>query len=113
MEIQKQEHLFKKIAQYGGLTLFGVIVVFAVAFSMNPDIAKYFLGSLLNGVSINTLTSSNHYAYGENIGWIDFNPTGGNVKVGDNGLNRLRLWRKRRLDSVRRRRRNPSSICKQ
>ncbi len=86
MEIQKQEHLFKKIAQYGGLTLFGVIVVFAVAFSMNPDIAKYFLGSLLNGVTINTPTTSNHYAYGENIGWIDFNPTGGNVKVGDNGL---------------------------
>ncbi len=64
--------------------ILAIVAVICILFVTGEG--KYILGSLLNGVSINTPTSSNHYAYGENIGWIDFNPTGGSVKVGDNGL---------------------------
>jgi hypothetical protein len=62
------------------------IFVFGVFASLNSHVG-YFFSSLIGGVPINSSnTSSNHYAYGENIGWIDFNPTGGSVQVGDNGL---------------------------
>jgi hypothetical protein len=74
------------IRKYLIVCLVSVAVVVAAVFLYFNGGAKYFLGSLLNGVPINTPSGSNHYAYGENVGWIDFNPSGGNVEVGDNGL---------------------------
>jgi len=82
----KKKKTFKKILKYTGLALCGVIVFVAITISINPEGVKYFLGSLIRGVPINTPVDLNRYAYGANIGWIDFNPTGGNVQVGDDGL---------------------------
>ncbi|MCX6722539.1 MAG: hypothetical protein NT094_00535 [Candidatus Staskawiczbacteria bacterium] len=79
---EKKKVPFAKIAKFSALAIL-LIVVF-VFFGV-PS-AKYLLGSLINGVSINTPTNLNRYAYGENIGWIDFNPTGGAMQVGDDGL---------------------------
>jgi len=84
MEIKNKE-LFKKIVKYSGLAIFGFVVLVIILFTTNIGI-KYFFGSLSNGVPINTPAITNQYAYGETVGWIDFNPTGGNVQVGDNGL---------------------------
>ena len=69
LHYDKNKTLFRKIATYGGLAVFGVVVFVVMVFSMG-NVGKYFLGALINGVPINTPSGSNHFAYGENIGWI-------------------------------------------
>ena len=87
MEVQKQQKISRKeIVKYGGLALFGVVVFVAIVISTGPG-AKYFLGSLISfGPGTVTPTDPSHFAYAENLGWIDFNPTGGSVAVLDGGL---------------------------
>jgi len=45
-------------------------------------ISSHALASITNG----TIDSTYHYAWGENIGWVDFGSTAGNVHVTDAGL---------------------------
>jgi len=85
---KKNKKTFKKIAKYTGLVLCGVVVFVAITFSINPNNIKYFLGSLINwGTGTTTPVdpvNTDHYAYSENLGWIDFTPTTGEgVSVGD------------------------------
>jgi len=75
-------------------TALNFIMVFSAVFLVvgfiaitNFDGTKYFLGSLLNwGTGGISTENPNHYAYGENVGWIDFSPTGGNVQLQDDQL---------------------------
>jgi len=46
----------------------------------------FFLTTLDANATSGTVDSTNKYAYGENIGWINFNPAQGDVVVGDSEL---------------------------
>ena len=58
--------IIKKTGKFFGLFLFGLFVFASVAFSLNP---RFLLGSL---TIPNPSNSLNKYAWGENVGWIDF-----------------------------------------
>ena len=77
------------IQRYLKVFLIFIAVCFIAAILYFTGASKYLLGSLLNGWPISSSASTN-YVYGENIGWVDFNPadftTGVGVRVGDNGL---------------------------
>ena len=70
------------------ITIGSALVVFVLFVAItNFSETKYFLGSLMNWGTGNISTEDySHYAYGENIGWINFNPTGGGVQLKDNEL---------------------------
>ena len=73
-----KKQIFKKIIKYALVAgVCYVCIIFIGALIFGTGAFKYLTGSLLNGVNLNTPTASNRYAYGENIGWVDFNPTGG------------------------------------
>jgi len=66
--------------------VFGILFFVISIFTINPN-TNYCLAVLTSrGPGVVDSTSPSHYAYGENIGWIDFNPTGGNVVIADEGL---------------------------
>ena len=69
--------------------IFGVALSVGSALSLNED-ARYFLGSLISIPGLVEITDSNHYAYAETIGWIDFNPVYNgeehSIVVADSGL---------------------------
>jgi hypothetical protein len=56
------------------LVFFAVSSVYVVG-SLEGFDFKYMLGSL-SGIIPDSGSGTNHYAYGENIGWIDFSPAG-------------------------------------
>jgi len=65
--------------------IFFIIVGFIII--INFSVTKYFLLSLLNwGTGEISTENPNHYAYSENVGWIDFGPTGGNVQLLDDQI---------------------------
>jgi hypothetical protein len=71
------------------LFLFFVAICSTAVVLYSTGIVQKVSASLIHPVPINspsTMTATNHYAYGENAGWVDFSPAGGNVMVGDNGL---------------------------
>ena len=62
-----------------------IVVGFVAFFSLGP--VKYFLGAFINwGTGDISSNNYNHYAWSDTVGWIDFNPAGGNVKLYDNEL---------------------------
>ena len=69
--------------------IFGVVLSVGSLLSLNRD-ARYFLGSLISIPGLIETTDSNHYAYAETIGWIDFSPIYNgeehSIVVADNGL---------------------------
>jgi hypothetical protein len=75
--------------KYFILFLFFVLICLAVIILYSTGFIGRVSSNLIHPVpinSVNTITSTNHYAYGENIGWIDFSPSSGHVMIGDNGL---------------------------
>ena len=86
MENYSNNKIFKFLAERSSVLALIFVGIIAVGVLSFTGAGKYLLGSLLNGVNINTPTNLNRYAYGENIGWVDFNPTGGGMQVGDDGL---------------------------
>lgn len=64
----KTSPITKKIFKWAGLFLFGFLIFVSIASSLNAQVARYFLGGLLTYPG----TLTDHYAWGENVGWIDF-----------------------------------------
>jgi hypothetical protein len=54
------------------------LVIFLFVFAV-PSIS-------LASASVGTIDATNRYAWGENIGWVDFGSAGGNVTIEDDGL---------------------------
>lgn len=57
-------------------------IVICLAFILGISNTKVIFASTTNG----TIDSTNKYAWGENIGWLNFGFSGGNVNVTDSGL---------------------------
>jgi hypothetical protein len=89
MENYSNNKIFKFLAERSSVLALISVGIIAVGVLSFTGAGKYLLGSLLNGVNINTPTNLNRYAYGENIGWIDFDPIVSGtptMQIGDNGL---------------------------
>lgn len=55
---------------------------FAIALILTAGLASFVFASVTDG----TIDGTHKYAWGENIGWINFGTSGGNVHVTDSGL---------------------------
>ena len=92
MENYSNNKIFKFLAEKSSTLTIIFVAVVAVGILSFTGAGKYLLGSLSNGVNLllnGNISNINHYAYGENIGWIDFDPiVSGNptMQIGDNGL---------------------------
>jgi len=62
---------------------FGIVIVGSCLFI---DVASVSAILVSSGTGTISAVSPNYYAYSSNIGWINFNPIGGNVVVSDSGL---------------------------
>lgn len=81
-------NIFKSIIRKGLILslVFVAVLSIGTVLSLNGNM-RYLLGSLISfGPGTVAPADPNHYAYAENLGWIDFNPTGGNVQVTDSAL---------------------------
>ena len=64
------------------ITMLSVGVVISLS-----GVGKYFPAGLISfGPGTVTPADPNHFAYAEDLGWIDFNPSGGNAAVTDSAL---------------------------
>ncbi|MFA6227306.1 MAG: hypothetical protein WC631_02440 [Candidatus Paceibacterota bacterium] len=81
------------------LTFIAIVILFSVAYSFRDSLKRFFGVATIfysveaerarlpgNNWTVSTTSSAVHYAWGENVGWIDFAPTGGSIYVADDGL---------------------------